>query len=105
MIILSGLGFYGYQHHHQAIARKQAELYLQDIALNLHEHQDSKNGYANLNLAQLGFSASKDDYDYQLNVSTTTFIIQAQPKFTDQCGTLSLDQSGQRGSTFEDCWN
>jgi Tfp pilus assembly protein PilE len=93
-IILSGSGYYAYQTHQHNLAQKQAELYLHDIALSLEEHQDPKNGYANLSLTALGFSANKDDYTYTLTVSAAAFLIQAQPAFKDRCGVLSLDQKG-----------
>lgn len=95
MIIISGMGYAFYQHEHQEMARKNTELYLQDIALSLHEHEDSKTGYANLNLAQLGFSTQKDDYNYSLNTSNTSFLVTAQPQFEDPCGMLTIDQQGQ----------
>ena len=106
IIILSGGFYYGYQHHRHEFERKQAELYLQDIALNLQEHQDQKTGYASLNLSKLGFIDNKDDYAYQLNVSSNSFLIQAQPQFQDNCGMLSLNQTGTRSSFGDvtECW-
>jgi Tfp pilus assembly protein PilE len=102
-IILSGSFYYHYQNNKHELERKQAELYLQDIALSLHEHEDSKKGFAGLNLQQLGFQEEKDEYNYTLNSTANHFTLSAHPNFKDNCGTLSLNDTGSRTSSSRPC--
>ena len=103
-IILSGGFYYHYQNNKHTIERKQAVLYLQDIALTLHEHEDSQKGFEGLSLPQLGFPDEKDEYSYTLNTTSSHFTLSAQPNFKDTCGTLSLNDIGIRSSDNESCW-
>ena len=103
-IILSGGFYYHYQNNKHELERRQAELYLQDIALTLHEQEDSQKGFEGLSLQQLGFLEDKDGYSYRLNTSSTQFTISAQPNFKDTCGTLSLNDRGIRTSDNASCW-
>lgn len=98
MIILSSSGYYGYQHHKQTLDQKQAEIYLQDIALQLEEHQDPQAGYQNLSLASLGLSNFKNDYAFSLSTTNNSYIVNANPRFHDNCGSISLDQTGKMTS-------
>jgi Tfp pilus assembly protein PilE len=106
IIILSGSCYYGYQQHHHLLERKQAELYLEDIALSLQEHADQNSGYAQLTLERLGFNNTQEDYTYRLTTSTNSFMISAEPSFQDNCGTLALDDKDTQTSTNQnqECW-
>jgi Tfp pilus assembly protein PilE len=102
-IILSGGFYYHYQNNKHEVERKQAELYLQDIALTLHEHEDNQKGFDGLSLEQLGFSKEKDEYSYTVNTTSHHFTISARPNFKDSCGTLTLTDKGTRTSSNDLC--
>lgn len=104
-IILSGGIYYHYQNNKHELERKQAELSLQDIALNLHEHEDSQTGFAGLTLEQLGFKDNQNEYNYHLDTNGNHFTISAQPDFKDPCGSLSLNDKGEHSSNSESCWS
>jgi len=105
IITVSGSCYYGYQRYQHTLERKQAALTLQDIALSLEQHKRRDSGYRNLSLEGLGFATTKNQYHYRLSTTKHTYLIQADPAFTDLCGSLSLNEQGVRTSKdISACW-
>lgn len=103
-IVSSGL-YYGYGAQKHSLERKQAELTLQDIALNLEAHHDLENGYSDLKLKPLGFNETQNNYEYSLRTTQETFMIEARPTFHDTCGILALNQLNKQYANDPSCWH
>lgn len=114
--ILAGLAYPHYNQHLITARRAYATVALTDLAARLEQYYTHKNSYAGATLAELGVSDANYKNYYQLKIDQTTndqYTISAIPQNKQaqddsDCGTLSLDQAGNKNITgrgkTEECW-
>ena len=104
--VLSSGFYYSYHRYQYGLARKNATLILEDMALTLERYKDPVRGYQQLSLGGLGFSAQDAYYTYSLQGTKNTYLVRAAPLVQDACGVLGLNEQGLRtsvGNTLS-CW-
>ena len=94
--------------------RNLAEISLFRLASQLENFYSVHDTYEGATLENMGMPSITDDHFYQFFIQSaneTSYIIQAMPLNSqlnqDQCGTLSLNELGEKISTGEDneqCW-
>jgi type IV pilus assembly protein PilE len=112
--ILGTIAYSAYTRHIQdsRVATVQGDL--MELAQWVERRYSLNNSYAGITTANLPFSISPRNpntttaYNIALgNVSATTFRLTATPtgpQVGHRCGTLTLDQAGQRAAAENDCW-
>lgn len=115
--ILAGLAYPRYSQHLTTARRAYATVALTDLAARLEQYYTQNNSYAGASLSRLGISDINYKNYYQLKIEQTTndqYLISAIPQNQQaqsdtDCGTLSLDQAGNKNITgsgkVEECWN
>ena len=120
--ILSAIAIPSYQHYVRSAARTDAKAVLLDAAQFLERNFTEANRYDKTSASvavSLPSSQSPADgaakYAITLSATQTTFVVSAAPATGsimegDECGTLTLNQLGQKGvsgatSSAADCWN
>ena len=123
--ILAAVAYPSYQEHVMSSRRSAAQLCLQDMAAQLERRYaselryiqpDTNNAAAVPVLAAiLGATCSQEgnlnnfyNFRFQANtVTATQFTLQAVPaggQQGDRCGTMAINQSGQRAAANNNCW-
>lgn len=114
--ILAGLAYPHYNQHLITARRAYATVALTDLAARLEQYYTHKNSYAGATLAELGVSDANYKNYYQLKIDQAIddkYVVSAIPQGKQaqddtDCGTLSLDQSGNRSitgsGTVTACW-
>ncbi len=115
--ILAAIAIPSYGRYVVRTKRAAAEACLSQYANYMERFYTTNMSYKLDDLPQIscaGGSETGDDYNYTIpNSSDTTYTLHATPQGGQQerdtkCGTLSLDQTGQRGisgsGTVEQCW-
>lgn len=103
--ILSAIVYPAYSGYINKSRRAEAAAAITGAAQRLERCFTESNSYAN---CVADFTTENSLYDVSVNATATTYTITATKKFTDNdCGNLTLDQTGQRdvssGSVAE-CW-
>ncbi|WP_354623899.1 type IV pilin protein [Psychromonas sp. MME2] len=101
--ILFGIAFPSYQSHIQKSNRIAAQLALTKLAQEF-ERVNARQGAYPTTLPTID---ATDSYTYALpSVTDDTFTITATPKMSDECGTLSITQTGETASSKSSgCWD
>lgn len=113
--ILAAIAYPSYTAHVEQARRSEGQTALLDLANRMDHYFSENHHYTGATLAQLGVSANSSEGYYSLgieNISDNAFTVNAIPtgaQSADPCGTLSLNQLGQRGFsgtavTLNDCW-
>jgi type IV pilus assembly protein PilE len=112
ILILSAIAIPSYTHHITQANRSEAEIALSKLAVALEQYFTLNNTYKNSTLDVSTFSPK--NYALEITSATTTsFLLTAIPSATQakqdtECGTLTLNSSGEKGikgsSTLEECW-
>ena len=114
--ILAGLAYPRYSQHLITARRAYATIALTDVAARLEQYYTQNNSYAGATLEGLGVSDANYKNYYQLKITQATtdqYTINAMPQNKQAqedagCGTLSLDQAGNKNITgsgkIEECW-
>ncbi len=117
--ILSTLAMFHYREYVQRTARMEAKSVLLQAQNWMEQQFTLNNSYLNAGqepvlpspLSKSPISgAEKYRHSVLPGTTATSYTLQAVPVQTDQCGTLTLDQTGLRGvsgthtATVESCW-
>lgn len=119
--ILAAIAYPSYTHYITDTNRSAAEACLSEYANYMERYyatnlsyKQNKDGDENALPALDCETQTKDNYTYEIAKSSdTTYLLQAAPRNAQAsrdtaCGTLTLDQTGQRGITgngkVSDCW-
>lgn len=108
--ILSSIALPSYQSYVQHARRIEAETTLQDIANRLERYYTEQKTYADASLVNLGIASNTSDNSYRLalsELSANSYTVTATPvgaQNSDSCGTLSINQLGQKKADEEGCW-
>jgi len=115
--ILAGLAYPRYNQHLTTAHRSYAKVALNDLAARLEQYYTQNNSYAGATLSGLGVSDVNYKFYYQLKIDQALddkYVISALPQGKQaqedaDCGSLILDQTGNRSVTgsakAEECWN
>ncbi len=113
--ILAVIAYPSYKTHLEQARRSDGQTALLDLANRLDHYFSENNQYAGATLAELGVSPRSTEGYYALAIASledNAFRIQAIPigaQQEDACGTLSLNQLGERGfsgknTELKHCW-
>ncbi len=113
--ILITISYPSYSHYILKTRRNQAQIAIVDLAASLERYRSLHQTYIGANLANLEINeyTESDYYQLELNTATeTSYLLKAIPVGTQAqdktCGTLSLDESGQRNISgtgpLTNCW-
>ncbi len=111
--ILSAIGYPSYMNHVRSAHRSDAKAALLELAQFMERQYSSSGTYVFPSGVTLPYTTIPKEggttyYNLSLTTQTaTTFTIQAAPTgsmVNDDCGALSLDQSGTKSPTTDDCW-
>ncbi len=112
--ILTAIAYPSYQNHVAKTRRKAATACLSQYANFMERFYTTNLTYQNANPPALGCSTENDmNRSYAFPPPTTTartYSISAVPtdsqqaRDPDRCGTLTLDQAGNRGAAKNTCW-
>lgn len=113
--VLALISFPVYTHYIVKTRRAQAVVALLDVALGMERYAVVRHSYAGATLAAVQVNAYTDSQAYQLQISQATdnnYQLQAIPQGAQlrdtACGTLGLNQSGQKtiseSGNAADCW-
>lgn len=106
--ILAAIAYPSYTKYVQRGYRSEGIVMLNDAVARMERYYAQNNSYQITDLTALGFSSATPQSQtnrYQLGLSATTattylFKVTPQPaQASDACGTLSIDQAGERKST------
>lgn len=114
--VLTALAYPSYQHYLLRGYRNDGKTALLDLGNRMEEYYLKNNSYQGATLANVGESGNSTQGYYQLVIASTTptyYLLYAVPAQTnvkqDECGTLSYDSLGIKGSLDKDnagsCWN
>ncbi|MGM0434176.1 MAG: type IV pilin protein [Pseudomonadota bacterium] len=116
--IIAAIAFPAYQSHVEQTRRTTAQGDLMELAQRMERRYSENFSYLDDdgNEPTLRFTHSPRDYDsdeafydigFDGNVEQDSFTLEAEPKngqSGDDCGTLTLDNQGNRGADGSDCW-
>jgi type IV pilus assembly protein PilE len=111
--LLATIAVPAYQNHVLKTNRADAQAALLELAHFMERHYAKNGGYlVGTDPPPLPFSVTpreSGNTSYQISVSATqhTYTLQAQPtggQVNDQCGTLTLDNTGVTTPTTNNCW-
>lgn len=113
--ILAGIAYPSYTAYVERGRRSDGQSALLDLSHRMDQYFSENKSYEGATLAQLGVKAISPEGYYTLsigNLSNNTFTTNATPTGAqngDSCGTLTINQLGQRGFTganaaAADCW-
>jgi len=114
--VIAGIAYPRYNYHIAKTRRMQAEVALGDIAARLEQFYSISNSYQHATLDVLQVNKYAADNCYMLNIDAATdqeYRISAAPlnsqaTIDHACGTLTLDQMGEKGisgtGSRELCW-
>ncbi|MFN7096112.1 MAG: type IV pilin protein [Gammaproteobacteria bacterium] len=114
--ILAAIAYPSYVGYITKSRRSDGQSALLDLANRMERYFTTNNTYVGATLANVGTAASTPGGYYTLSISATgatTYSIQAAPTGSQAsqdtlCGTLTLNQLGQKGDTgtgsTSDCW-
>ncbi|HVV67773.1 MAG TPA: type IV pilin protein [Gammaproteobacteria bacterium] len=101
--ILITLSYPSYMHYILKTRRTHAQIALVDLAAGLERYRSSHQTYIGATLNNLEVNAYTENNYYQIqlnNATDSTYLLQATPLGSQTedktCGTLSLDESGQK---------
>lgn len=115
--ILTSVGYPSYQNHIKKAKRVEAQGALVSFATAMEQWRVENNGkYSGVTEASAIFAtqvptdgSGTKTYDLSFDGTPTdsTYTLKATPVQTDDCGTLTLDSTGVKGSTSSktDCWD
>lgn len=115
--ILTALAYPSYQHYLIRSYRNDGKTALLDLGNRMEEYYLKNNSYQGATLDSIGASNTSSDGYYQLVIANTTptyyliYAVPAQPNIKQdaECGTLTYDSLGVKGSLANDnggsCWN
>ncbi len=113
--ILVVIAYPSYTAHMERARRSDGQSALLDLANRMDQYFNENHHYTGATLTQLGVNGNSPEGYYSLaieNLSDNAFNLKAFPvgaQSGDLCGTLSLNQLGQRNFsgttvTLSDCW-
>lgn len=110
--ILAAIAYPSYQNHMRDTRRATAQADLMELAQFMERQYSLNNTYLDGgNPPTLPFDVSPRDgataYDITLNATQNTFTLTATPtgpQTGDRCGNLTLDHTGDRTPTSDNCW-
>ncbi|MDX1588985.1 MAG: type IV pilin protein [Oleiphilaceae bacterium] len=110
--IIAAIAYPSYQRNIEQTRRTTAQSEMMELAQGLERYYTSNYTYVGaslrFNTSPRGTPSAEAFYDFALNsVSQNAYQISATPKnaqSSDRCGTLTLDQQGNRGAGDTDCW-
>lgn len=113
--ILASIAYPSYTTYVERGRRSDGQSALLDLSHRMDQYFSENKSYEGATLAQLGVKAISPEGYYTLsigNLSNNTFTANATPidaQSSDNCGTLTMNQLGQRGFTgaggsLADCW-
>jgi type IV pilus assembly protein PilE len=113
--ILASIAYPSYMTYVERGRRSDGQSALLDLSHRMDQYFSENKSYEGATLAQLGVKAISPEGYYTLsigNLSNNTFTANATPteaQSSDKCGTLTMNQLGQRGFTgasgsLADCW-
>lgn len=114
--IISATAYPVYMQHIYKIRRAEAQIVLLDLAARMeHYYIENNYSYRDATLDKLGISQISNTDSYQITIShitPTTYLLQATPQHAQTndtaCGTLTLNERGQKGQTGNgnsyECW-
>jgi type IV pilus assembly protein PilE len=115
--LLAAIAYPGFNHLLAEHHRHQAEQTLLIMAKNMEVYKvQNNNAYSGIALDDIKPPNLPADDNYQFMITQVTeesFQLTAEPKMRqanwDECGTLTIDQLGERGSSHTEkqtsCWN
>jgi type IV pilus assembly protein PilE len=115
MAILVAVAYPSYTSYVQKNRRSDGQVALMDLANRMDRYFTENNSYAGATLTNVSMPATSPQGYYNLSITSATasaFTIQAAPTGAQAgdttCGTLTLNQLGQKGKTgtaaVADCW-
>ncbi len=115
--VITVFAYPSYQHYVAKTHRTDGQVALMDLSARMERYyQQNNHSFVNATPALLGVNTTTPGGYYNLNItnlSTTTYLLQANPIGTQLrddalCGTLTVDQLGQKGITGKapvaECW-
>ncbi len=114
--ILTAIAYPTYQGYMAKNRRSDGQVALLDLANRMERYFASNNTYAGATLAGVGEAATSPNGYYNMSIATATatnYTLQAAPTGAQAtadtlCGTLTLNQLGQKGTTgtgaAATCW-
>jgi type IV pilus assembly protein PilE len=113
--IIGAIAFPSYLGYMNQTRRSDGQTALLDLSNRMERYFTNNNTYVGATLATLGANATSPEGFYTVSISNagaTTYTLQAVPQGAQTgdttCGTLSIDQVGQKGETgtgtVQDCW-
>lgn len=108
--ILIAVAYPNYQHHVLRAHRETAKAALLNAASRLEEYYLVNHTYASATLENAGIPAFTEENTYAIkltHLSESDFLIEAMPQekqTKDECGTLSINEVGQRNAANFGCW-
>lgn len=108
--ILAAVAIPSYASYLEHARRVEGQATLLDAANRIERYYSQYHSYANASLSELGLATTTANGYYTLsmsNLSANRYTIQAEPTGTqsgDPCGTLSMNQLGQKLPAAKGCW-
>ncbi len=108
--LLAAMTIPSYQHYILQARRVEGQTALLDAANRMERYYSQTHSYQDSTLSLLGLTASTTNGYYTLSLSQlsdTSYLIEASPNATqkdDTCGTLAINQLGQRLPDISGCW-
>lgn len=110
--IIAAIAYPSYQRNIEQTRRTTAQSEMMELAQALERYYTTNYSYAGASLrfeySPRGTPATEAFYQFSLSgVSQNAYTISATPRnaqTNDRCGTLTLDQKGNRGAGATDCW-
>jgi type IV pilus assembly protein PilE len=115
LAIVAAIAYPSYLSYMTKTRRSDGQTALLDLANRMERYFSMNNTYAGATLNNLGIGNNSAEGFYRLNInnlSGTTYTLEAIPQGAQasdtECGTLTLDQLGQKGEsgtgTVTSCW-
>lgn len=106
--ILAAIAIPSYQNYVMQSRRSEAQATMMRLALNEEKFRANNTTYADHTVSAIGVVNSAY-YSFTIEAAANTYTISAVPQgaqASDACGTLTLDQAGNKGQTgtATQCW-
>jgi type IV pilus assembly protein PilE len=115
LAIIASIAYPSYLSYMTKTRRSDGQTALLDLSNRMERYFTMNNTYAGATLANLGLGSNSAEGFYRLNIrdaTATSYTLEAIPQGAQasdtECGTLTLDQLGQKGEsgtgTVSACW-